>query len=197
MDDWFSYLVGLPPGPVYAVLAALLLVEGTGLPLVPFEPAFLAAGILVRQGRMSAAGVLALGTLAHLAGNLAGYLAGRRLGNRIIHVHGARLGVTPERWETIMAWLHRWGGPLTVISRFVGIMRTPAILGAGAAGMNPWAYAGWSLLGGFLWCGAWLWGSILIGAPLLDYLSELGAAGLALLAVLLGGIFAAHLRRRN
>ncbi len=196
MGDWLAYLTGLPPGPVYALLVVLLLLEGTGLPLVPFEPAFLAAGILIREGRMSAPGVLTAATLAHLVGNLAGYLAGRRLGTRIIHLHGARLGITPERWETVLAWVRRWGGPATVVSRFVGLLRTPAILGAGAAGMDLRAYAAWSLLGGFLWCSAWLGGSVLVGVPLLTYLRQLGAAGLVLLVLLLLGVWGWHLRRR-
>lgn len=196
MNEWLRHLVELPPALVYGVLFLLLVLEGTGLPLVPFEPAFLAAGVLIRDGRMSAAGAVAAGTLAHLLGNLVGYLVGRRLGAAALHLHGARLGIAPERLAAALAWLRRRGGPATVVSRFVGILRTPAILGAGAAGMDPRAYAAWSLLAGFLWCSAWLAASVLVGAPVLGYLQRLGTAGLLLLAAALVVFLAWQIRRR-
>ncbi len=196
MNEWLRHLAELPPVLVYGALFGLLVLEGTGLPLVPFEPAFLAAGVLIREGRMSAAGALLAGTVAHLLGNLGGYLVGRRLGLTALHLHGERLGLSRERIEAAAAWLRRRGGVATLVSRFVGVLRTPAILGAGAAGMDPRAYAAWSLLAGFLWCSAWLAGSVLLGAPALGYLQRLGAAGLVLLAVALAAFLAWHLRLR-
>ncbi len=196
MNDWLRHLAELPPLLVCGVLFLLLVLEGTGLPLVPFEPAFLAAGILIREGRLSALWVVVAGTLAHLLGNLAGYLAGRRLGAAVLHLHGARLGISPERLEAAMSWLRRRGGPATVVSRFVGVLRTPAILGAGAAGMDLRSYAGWSLLAGFLWCSAWLGGSVLVGAPVLDYLVRLGTVGLVAAGAPVVGFLVWHLRQR-
>lgn len=197
MSEWLSYLVDLPPSLVYVVLFWLLVLEGTGLPLVPFEPAFLAAGVLIQEGRMSLAGALLVGTAAHLLGNVGGYMMGRRLGVAALHLHGERLGLSRRRIEAATAWLRRRGGPATLVSRFVGVLRTPAILGAGAAGMDLRAYVGWSLFAGFLWCLLWLSGSILVGAPLLEYLERLGTAGLAVVGVAALGLLAWHVCQRR
>lgn len=197
MNEWLRHLVDLPPTFVYGALFGLLALEGTGMPLVPFEPAFLAAGVMIREGRMSLTGALLVGTVAHLLGNLAGYLAGRRLGLAALHLHGERFGLSRERIEAAAAWLRRRGGMATLVSRFVGVLRTPAILGAGAAGIDLRAYAAWSLLAGFLWCLTWLAGAVLLGAPLLRYLERLGLLGLVALGAAAGGFMVWRLLERR
>jgi membrane protein DedA with SNARE-associated domain len=199
MDSWTGYLVGLPPSWVYGALCLLLVLEGTGLPFVPFEPAFLTAGLMIRGGKMSFWGTLLACTVAHLLGNLGGYWAGRRLGASLLHLHGFRLGLSRERLELARVWLQRRGGWATLISRFVGLLRTPAILGAGALGMDLRVYTAWSLLAGFLWSLAWLGGAVVIGAPLMDYLDRLGLWGLALLILAGAALLVWHFgwRRRG
>lgn len=174
-----GFLGSLQPSHLYAALFLLLLVEGVGVPFVPFEPAFLAAGLMIATGRMS----LLAATLVGAAGNLAGNLIGYRLGRDAARLLANRpwLGVDLRRLREVERWFHRYGALTTFIARFFGLIRTPAILGAGLARMNFWSYLVWSALGGTLWCLAWLAASTFLGAPVLE-LARRWAGWTALLA---------------
>ncbi|MDN5345405.1 MAG: hypothetical protein PWQ18_1519 [Clostridia bacterium] len=139
---------------IYLVLFGLLVIEGIGVPGVPFEPAFLAAGYLIERGEMSFWGAVLMGTAGNLLGNLIGYWLGARPGRgfieRLLHRGWGADGLATARY-----WLGRYGAAVIIIARWFGPIRTPTILAAGVLGMDIWLYSFYSALGAFTWTMAW------------------------------------------
>jgi len=188
----------LEPVHVYAALFGLLVIEGAGVPLVPFEPAFLAAGLLIASGHMSLWGA----TLVAAAGNLLGNLLGYKLGRAAGHLLARRplWGVTPERLRAAERWVLRHGGLAAFAGRFFGLLRTPAILAAGAARYDLPRYTLWSALGSLVWSLAWLAAATYLGAPAFAWLERRGGwVALAAALALAGGAWYAwhRLARRR
>jgi len=61
------------------VLDLLLIVEGTGMPGVPFQPAFFAVAMFITQGQVPFVPCWIFASLANLLGNVLGYLIGTNL----------------------------------------------------------------------------------------------------------------------
>lgn len=147
----------------YPIIFILMLIEGTGLPGVPFEPFFVTAGMLIGAGKMSFPGALLAGTAGNLAGNLVGYAAGYHAGRYLVQRYGMRLGLTGPRLARVERWFRRYGAGTVLLARWIGPIRSPAILGAGLAGMELRAYAFYSALGALGWNFFWLLLSIQVG----------------------------------
>lgn len=143
---------------VYMALFGLLVVEGMGVPGIPFEPVFLAAGYLIERGEMNFWGAVTVGSAGNLLGNLIGYWLGARPGRGLIERFLHR-GWGPDGLATTRDWLGRYGAAVIILARWFGPIRTPAILAAGVLGMNPGIYALYSALGAFTWTLAWQYAS--------------------------------------
>lgn len=182
LDAFLGWLNTLDPIWVHLVLFVMLLVEGIGTPGLPFELVWLVEGALIHQGRTTLAEAIAWGAVGNWIGNLVGYMLGER---------GVRF--LPPRARTMMGvdevrrWLHRWGGPVVIFSRWFGLIRTPFILYAGAAGMPFWKYALYSAFGALSWVAVWQIGLYLFGELFLtlwhDYQWYVVGAGVLIAAV--------------
>lgn len=138
----------MSPDYVYFILFILLLVEGVGIPGIPFPAAFLTAGYYIQQGRMSFIAVVLVGALGNLLGNLVGYWIGGMAVPGLLKKF--------RRGEKIaLIWFQRYGPAVVVISRWFGPIRTPTIVCAAAMGMPPGTYAFYSALGALSWTCAW------------------------------------------
>ncbi len=145
----------MPPRYAYGALAGVLLIEGTGLPLVPFEPVFIATAVLVAQHRLGFWPVVAYAAGGDLIGNLVGYHLGRSVGQILLDRYGARLRLDAIRLARTRQWFWRFGGGTLFIARFFGPIRTPAILLAGLTRMPLGAYAAWCGVADILWAAGW------------------------------------------
>lgn len=145
----------LPSGYRYGALAGVLMLEGTGLPLVPFEPLFIATAFLVAHGRLSLWPVILYGAGGDLLGNLIGYGVGRSVGQLLLDRYGPRLHLEPARVEATRLWFWRFGGGTLFVARFFGPIRTPAILLAGLSRMPLLHYGLWCGVADLLWVAAW------------------------------------------
>lgn len=162
------------PFYIYAALFGILVVEGLGLPWVPYEPLFLVTAIAAKTGKVNMLIAVLVGALGNLAGNIAGYQISRKAGLYLVEKHGRLLGVGRAQLEAAHRWFERYGSLTTFAARFIGIIRTPAIIGAGIAGMDLRRFMFYSGLGGALWCIMWLYGSALVSQPLLALLNSYG-----------------------
>ncbi|WP_258360115.1 DedA family protein [Moorella sulfitireducens] len=143
---------------VYLALFGLLFMIGTGMPGIPFQPVYLAAGYLIERGEMSFWGAVMVGTAGNLLGNLIGYWLGSSPGRGIIE-RFFRQGWGPDGLEKTRKWLERYGVATVFLAHWFGPIRTPAILAAGIFRMNPGIYAFYSALGAFSWTLAWQYAS--------------------------------------
>ena len=146
----------------YAALFFGLVLEGTGLP-GPVEVLFVGAGVLVRQGRMTAPVIILVAALGNLIGNLGGYALGALGGRPLVLRFGRRLGIDEGALARATAWFDRYGGRVVAVSRIIGITRTPAIWTSGLVGMSLWSYAGWAFLGDLIWASFWTYLGVTFG----------------------------------
>lgn len=175
----------MPPVYAYGALAGVLVLEGTGLPLVPFEPLFIATALLIGQHRLSFWGVVGYAAAGDLLGNLVGYQIGRTVGQILLDRYGARLHFDAAAVARTRSWFWRFGGGTLFIARFFGPIRTPAILLAGLTRMPIATYAVWCGVADLLWVAGWQLLLLRFGrlAPKLWRHFGHPAAGLAFLAL--------------
>lgn len=163
LQHFLDWLGTLQPIWVHLVLAAMLFVEGIGMPGIPFEPVWLVEGLLIHQGRTTLWEALAWGVIPNWLGNLVGYWLGER-GVRYLPARAREsMGI-----DDVREWLRKYGGWVVVFSRWFGLIRTPFILYAGAAGMPFGQYAVFSFIGALSWVGVWQVGLWLFGEAFLQ-----------------------------
>lgn len=180
-------LLAAPAG--IGMYALMLFLEGTGLPGIPYEAFFLAAGVLIGAGRLALVPLLALATLANTLGTLAGYAAGRFGGRPLLERYGPFLGVRPGAVARVENWYARWGGAAIIISRIIGLTRTPAILLAGIARMDLKVYLFYSVLTSLGWCTAQQLVYLYLGQTAARFLSPRVLELVTLGGVLLGAFY--------
>lgn len=179
------FLAGLDPVLLNFASFALMALEGAGIPGIPGVIPMLAQVASIDAGHTTLSSALIWGVLGNWLGSLAGY-AVARWGGRWI----------PGRWASKLQsdraanLLTQYGGPLIIVSRTIGSLRTPVTLVAGMTAYPPAQYTLFSLLGAVLHVGLWqtlLWK---FGPAILPQMERWGREiliGLALLAVLLWG----------
>jgi membrane protein DedA with SNARE-associated domain len=141
---------------IYLLLFALLVVEGIGVPGVPFEAAFIAAAYYIDRGEMSLLGVVLVGGTGNLIGNVIGYWLGARIVPWLMK--RSKSDKLERGRELAQSWFERYGAAVVVISRWFGIIRTPTIVCAAAMGMKPLPYTVYSSIGAFSWTFVWQYG---------------------------------------
>ena len=114
------------------LVAAFIALESIGAPL-PAEAALIAAAVYAATTQdMDIGWLLAIASLAAIAGNIAGYWLGRRYGYRLLMRYGHRVGLTEGRIK-IGQWLFlRYGGRFVFVARFLPFLRNMAAVLAGA-----------------------------------------------------------------
>jgi len=148
---------------VYGILALIVFVE-TGLvvmPLLPGDSLLFAAGTLAAQGALNVHVLVALLTIAAIAGDSLNYAIGRRFG-RAISAPGSRW-VRAEHIERTNAFFARHGGRTIIIARFVPIVRTFAPFVAGIGQMNYRQFLLYNVVGGTLWVTTFCYSGYLFG----------------------------------
>lgn len=150
VDALFHWLDTLPPALVHAVNFVLLVLEGIGLPAIPFEASMLALGLMVHNGQVHLWEAVLLGALGNTLGNVIGYYIGPR-GLRLVPEAALRkFGL-----DAIRRLLERHGPWMAVISRWFGPLRTLFILYARTAGLKPVPYTLCSFVGALTWTAVW------------------------------------------
>jgi len=129
-------VVPVPARLGYPVLALLVFGESAGLPL-PGETALLSAGGLAAAGHLSLPAVIAVATLAAIAGDTLGYWLGRRGGQAFLTRDG--LGAAHRRHALARAdrFFARHGTLTVFFGRWIPGVRVVAAVAAGA-GRMPW-----------------------------------------------------------
>ncbi|MCL4425427.1 MAG: DedA family protein [Firmicutes bacterium] len=135
----------------YAIIFGVLLVEGTGMPGIPLELVFLAAGYLIGLDKMSFFWALLAATSGGVGGNLIGYALGARGGPLFLRLLKKYFRLREDQLENVRDWFSRYGGLTVFISRWFGLIRTPTIISSGMMGLDLRIYAFFSFLGSFSW----------------------------------------------
>ena len=150
VEALLHWLETLNPYAVQFVNFLLLILEGIGLPAVPYEASMLALGLMIHAHTTTLWEAVLFGTIGNTIGNMIGYYIGPR-GLRIIpRKTQEKLGLLQ-----IQNLLEKHGPWMAVISRWFGPLRTLFILYARTAGLKPWPYLVCSFIGALSWTAAW------------------------------------------
>src|SRR4051812_3041990 len=137
----------------YALVGGLAFLEtGAFVGLIaPGETAIVLGGVVAATGDVSLPVVLLVAWVCAALGDLASFWLGRRLGTRFLH----RQSWLPLRHiSRVEDFYARHGAKAILVGRFIGLVRAVSPFLAGASGLSLRAFVPWSVLGCFVWAGA-------------------------------------------
>ncbi|GAC1331355.1 MAG: DedA family protein [Steroidobacteraceae bacterium] len=159
-SDW--YLATLSQGG-YWLIAGLMALESTFLP-IPSEVIIPPAAYLAHtQGRFSLIGVVLAGTAGSWLGAAAMYWAARLLGHPLVARLGRYVGLGQAKLQLAEQWCARYGLPGVFFARLLPAVRHLIGIPTGVLRMNFLRYALATLLGSLLWCCVLAWLGTAVG----------------------------------
>lgn len=173
----------------YWVIFAAVLLDQAGLP-IPSLPLLVIAGGFIAEGDMSAAGTLAVVTLAALPGDWLWYELGRARGPSVLRML-CRISLEPDSCVQRTRNLFARSGPVSLLgAKFIPGFDTAAPPLAGAAHMRRSAFLFFSTAGTLLWAVVFVGVGAFLGDELhrlAELVAPYGALAIAgLVAALLG-----------
>ncbi len=170
----------------YALLFVWLLVEQSAIPL-PSIPLLLAAGALIKMGRLNAVLASASCVSAALIADTIWFQLGRRGGGRVLRLL-CRISLEPDSCvrQTENAFL-KYGLKCLLVSKFVPGLNAVAAPLAGNSESGYGRFLVYDGAGAFLWSGAYLAAGYLFSEQLEDaviYASRMGSGLLVLVVAL-------------
>jgi membrane protein DedA with SNARE-associated domain len=159
-SDW--YLSTLSQGG-YWLIAALMALESTIVP-IPSEVILPPAAYLAQtQGEFSFAGVVLAGTAGSWLGASVMYWAARLLGHPVIVRFGPYVGLGRAKLELAERWCTHYGPPGVFLSRLLPVIRHLIGIPTGILCMDFRRYALATLLGSLIWCLVLAWLGLSVG----------------------------------
>ncbi len=159
-SDW--YLSVLAQGG-YWLIAGLMALESTLVPL-PSEVIIPPAAYLAHtQGNFSVFGVILAGTVGSWAGASIMYWGSRWLGRPIVMRTAPYVGVAAAKIELAEAWSAHYGWPGVFFARLLPVIRHLIGIPAGILRMDFRWYAAATLAGSMLWTSVLAWLGMTVG----------------------------------
>ena len=181
------------------VVPVIIMLESLGAPL-PGESLLIFASVMAERGNMSFPFLLLFAWIGGVIGDNIGYLIGRRLGRMVLLRHGAKIGLTPERFGQIEAVFARYGPFTVAFARFCNVLRQLNGVVAGTLSMDWWRFLIFNALGCALWVLTWGLAGFYLGEHVSDIsrlAHNLGVVGAIIVTtVLIGALVYAFRRQR-
>jgi membrane protein DedA with SNARE-associated domain len=160
-SDW--YLSTLAQGG-YGLIAALMALESTFVP-IPSEVIIPPAAYLAHtQGQFSILGVVLAGTVGSWVGASVMYWGARLLGRPLIVRFGRYVGLGQAKIELAERWCAHYGPPGVFFSRLLPVIRHLIGIPTGILQMDFRRYALATLAGSLLWCSVLAWLGVEVGS---------------------------------
>lgn len=154
VTEW--YLANLSDGG-YLLVAFLMLLESTVIP-IPSEIIIPAAAYLAyRDGEMSLSGIVLAGTLGSWVGASLMYWVSRGLGWSLLLRYGRYFGVGQERLITARRFMHRYGPAGVFFARLLPVIRHLIGIPVGVLKLDFRYYSLATLTGSCIWCTVLAW----------------------------------------
>lgn len=147
----------------YGLLAAVIFAE-TGLVVLPFLPGdslLFVAGALTATTLLNPIILFLVLTFAAIVGDNVNYWIGRTIGERLIKAK--RPIINKKYLHRAHEFYEKHGPVMVVIARFVPIIRTFAPFVAGVSEMTYSTFLPYSIFGGSLWIGVFVFGGYFFG----------------------------------
>jgi membrane protein DedA with SNARE-associated domain len=158
--DW--YLGALDAGG-YPLVAFLMALESSIVPLpseVVIPPA---AYIAHTRGTMSLAGIVVAGTIGSWIGATVMYWAARLLGRPLLARYGRYVMITSQKIEQAEAWSSRFGMAGIFVARLLPVIRHLIGIPAGIVRMDYLRFSAATVLGSLIWCSVLAWVGVTAG----------------------------------
>ena len=158
--DW--YMDALQWGG-YPLVAALMALESSVVPLpseVVIPPA---AHLAYTRGDMTLTGIVIAGALGSWVGASLMYWAARLLGRPLLMRYGRYLLIGPEKIIAAQAWSDRFGAAGIFVSRLLPVIRHLIGLPAGIVRMHYGWYSAATLIGSAIWSAVLCWVGVTAG----------------------------------
>ncbi|HHY03844.1 MAG TPA: DedA family protein [Thermoanaerobacterales bacterium] len=156
MFDISSYAYELLINHGYFGLYFISLIEGTGLPF-PIQLALMTVAYFINIDKMSFFYVIIIVTFGNLTGNLVAYFIGSLGGKPVFDKLNRYLHIKEDDINSIREWFDKYGSLTNMISRWIGVTRTPAIWAASLFRINIISYTIYSLIGDLTWAFCWIY----------------------------------------
>lgn len=201
IHDFLEWYIGALESGGYTLVALLMALESSVVPLpseVVIPPA---AHLAYTRGDMTITGIVIAGTLGSWFGATVMYWGARLLGRPLLMKYGRFALITPEKIVAAEAWSDRFGTPGVFISRLLPVIRHLIGLPAGIVRMHYGWYSLATLIGSAIWCTVLSWVGVTAGqdeALMQGSLSRITlwlAGGAAVLGVLYYVFVHRHMRR--
>jgi membrane protein DedA with SNARE-associated domain len=147
--DW--YLGALESGS-YPLIALLMAIESSVLPLPSELVIPPAAHLAYTTGRFSMVGIVLAGALGSWVGATAMYWASRLAGRPLVMRFGRYILITPQKVEGAERWATKFGPMGVFISRLLPVVRHLIGIPAGIVRMDYVKFSLYTLLGSAIWC---------------------------------------------
>lgn len=158
--DW--YLHSLDTGG-YALVALLMAIESSIIPLPSELVIPPAAHLAYTQGKMSVVGVVIAGAFGSWVGAAIMYWASRWAGRPLVLKYGRFIFIKPEKVAAAERWASQFGSFGVFFSRLLPVVRHLIGIPAGIVRMNFGLYSLYTIIGSTLWCGVLAWIGIVAG----------------------------------
>lgn len=140
---------------IYVLLFIIIFIE-TGLVAMPFLPGdslLFVAGAIAAVGGMSLPALMALLSVAAIAGDAVNYAVGKWVGHKVFAWENSRW-FNKEAFNKTHAFYEEHGAITIVVGRFLPFIRTFTPFVAGVAQMTYPKFAFYNVIGGLIWvCG--------------------------------------------
>jgi membrane protein DedA with SNARE-associated domain len=147
----------------YPLIALLMAMESSFLP-VPSEAIIpLAAQRAHANGHLSLTGVVLAGTLGSWVGATIVYWVARLAGRPLLLRYGRFVRVTEEKLQAAERWSRRFGSFGVLAGRMLPGVRQSIGLPMGIVKMDYWLYALFTVIGSGLWCVVLAWVGVVAG----------------------------------
>jgi membrane protein DedA with SNARE-associated domain len=183
---------------LYLISGALCFAEAAILVgmVLPGETALLVAGVFAQRGVLNLSLMIVIAFVCAVAGDSVGFEFGKKFGPSL---RGSRVGqwVGEHRWAAVDGFIHRHGGKAVLFGRLTALFRALIPSMAGMGGMKYRTFIVWNVLGALIWAPS----CVLLGYAFSKSLSTVGTAltwaPFAILALVVAGYLALHLRKRR
>jgi membrane protein DedA with SNARE-associated domain len=167
MRDMFAsllewYLGALDQGG-YLLVAALMAMESSIIPLPSEFVIPPAAHLAYTRGEMTLIGIVVAGTVGSWVGASVMYWVSRLLGRPLLMRYGRYVLITEEKIRRAEAWSSHYGTMGVFVSRLLPVIRHLIGIPAGIVRLNFGWYSLATVVGSALWCSVLAWVGVTAG----------------------------------
>lgn len=163
LKELIAWYMGALDSGGYPLVALLMAIESSIVPLPSELVIPPAAHLAYTQGKLSLTGIVIAGAIGSWLGATAMYWVSRWAGRPLVLAYGRYIFIPPEKVQAAERWAERFGSAGIFVSRLLPVVRHLIGIPAGIVRMNYKLFSIYTLVGSALWCAILCWVGIKMG----------------------------------